>query len=271
MRFHTHEALILEVRDLQDTDRIVAFLTRERGHKRGVARGARRRHSRFAGQLQPLAKVRIHWGEKDGRELVRISGADLLRPPHGLGDDLEGLLLGSYLADHMLHFAQEDEPSELYFRLLDSTLEALAAGVDRDLAARYFEAWVLRLAGIFPAPRECPTCGEPFPAEGAVLPPAAEALVCPRCAGGVAGGAAASSTAAGGPGLGLAVPVPVLAFLVAIGRCGLAELAAQGGAEPAVLRRAEELAARVRRGFLGRELNSYEVMQQTLAGLAGAG
>ena len=144
MQFHTHEALILEVRDLQDADRIVAFLTRERGHKRGVARGARRRHSRFAGQLQPLARVRVHWGEKEGRELVRISGADLLRPPHGLGGDLEGLLLGSYLADHMLAFAQEDEPSELYFRLLDSTLEALAAGVDRDLAARSFEAWVLR-------------------------------------------------------------------------------------------------------------------------------
>jgi DNA repair protein RecO (recombination protein O) len=262
LRFHTQEALILEVRDLQDTDRIVAFLTRERGHKRGVARGARRRHSRFSGQLQPLAKVRVHWGEKEGRELVRISGADLLRPAHGLGGDLEGLLLGSYLADHMLRFAQEDEPSELYFRLLDSTLEALAAGVDRDLAARYFEAWVLRLAGIFPPPRECPTCGGPFPSEGAVLPPAGEALICPRCAG-------AAAAAAGG--LGLAVPVPVLAFLVAIGRFGLAGLAAEGGAEPAVLRCAEELAARVRRGFLGHELKSYEVMQRTLAGLAGAG
>ena len=257
MQFHTHDALILEVRDLQDADRIVAFLTRERGHKRGVARGARRRHSRFAGQLQPLARVRVHWGEKEGRELVRISGADLLRPPHGLGGDLEGLLLGSYLADHMLAFAQEDEPSELYFRLLDSTLEALAAGVDRDLAARYFEAWVLRLAGIFPAPRECPQCGEPYPPEGAVLPAAGEGLVCPRCAGGAAGG--------------LAVPVPVLAFLVVIGGLSLPELAARGGAEPDVLRRAEELAARVRRGFLGHELRSYEVMQRTLAELAGAG
>lgn len=261
MRFHTEEALILEVMDLQDADRIVAFLTRERGLKRGVARGARRRHSRFAGQLQPLAKARIHWGEKDGRELARISGADLVRPARGL-DDLEGLLLGSYLAEHMLRFAQEDEPSELYFRLLDSTLEALVAGVDRDLAARWFEAWVLRLAGIFPPPRQCPQCGEPFGPEGAVLPPSGEALICPRCAGVAAGRE---------PAAGLAVPVPVLAFLVGIGRLGLAELAAQGGAEPEVLRLAEELAARVRRAFLGHELKSYEVMQRTLAGLAGAG
>jgi DNA repair protein RecO (recombination protein O) len=251
LRFHSHEALILEVRDLQDADRIVAFLTRERGHKRGVARGARRRHSRFAGQLQPLARVRVHWGEKEGRDLVRISGAELLRPAHGLGGDLEGLLLGSYLADHMLAFAQEDEPSELYFRLLDSTLEALAAGVDRDLAARYFEVWVLRLAGVFPPPRECPQCGAPYPPAGAVLPASGEALLCPGCAGAAAGG--------------LAVPAPVLGFLVAIGRASLPELAAAGGADAAVLRRAEELAARVRRAFLGHELRSYEVMRRTLA------
>jgi len=269
LRFHTHEALILEVFDLQDADRIVAFLTRERGHKRGVARGARRRHSRFAGQLQPLAKARIDWGEKEGRELVRISGADLVRPPRGL-DDLEGLLLADYLADHMLRFAQEDEPSELYFRLLDSTLEALAAGVDRDLAVRYFEAWVLRIAGIFPAPRGCPQCGESFGAEGAVLPPAGEALLCPRCAGGTPGAGDRPSAGAAAPG-GLAVPVPVLAFLVAVGRLSLPELAAQGGAEPAVLRRAEELASRVRRAFLGHELKSYDVMRRTLAEVAGAG
>lgn len=258
MRFHSHEAIVLDVRDLQDADRIVAFLTRERGQKRGVARGARRRHSRFAGQLQPLARVRIDWGEKEGRDLARISGADLVRPARGL-DDLEGLLLASYLADHMLAFAQEDEPSELYFRLLDSTLEALGAGVDRDLAARYFEAWVLRLAGIFPVPRECPACGEPFTGDGAVLPAAGDAMLCPRCAG---------AAAAGGPGA-LAVPVGVLAFLVAIGRLDAAGLVAAGGVEPAVLRRVEELAARVRRSFLGHELRSYEVMQRTLGELAG--
>lgn len=210
--------------------------------------------------------MRVHWGEKEGRELVRISGADLLRPARGLGDDLEGLLLGGCLAEHMLRFAQEDEPSEYYFRLLDSTLEAIAAGVDRDLAARYFEAWVLRLAGIYPTPRECPQCGRPFTDEGAVLPPSAEALLCPRCA----GGGQASGEGQGRPATGaLEVPVGVLAFLVAIGRLSLPELVAEGGAPPAVLRRAEELAARVRRAFLGHELKSYEVMHRTLAELPG--
>jgi DNA repair protein RecO (recombination protein O) len=140
------EALILDVTDLHDRDRVVTFLTREHGKRKGVAKGARVKHSRFGGQLQPLAKAQVAWFEKEGRELVRLSSVELLRTAHPLQTDLEGILLGSYLADHLLEFAQEGEASDHLYRLLDATIEALLRGVDRDLAARYFEAWVLRAA-----------------------------------------------------------------------------------------------------------------------------
>ena len=70
MGLHNAEALILEVTDLHDRDRIVTFLTREQGKRRGVAKGARTKHSRFGGQLQPLAKAEITWFEKEGRDLI---------------------------------------------------------------------------------------------------------------------------------------------------------------------------------------------------------
>jgi DNA repair protein RecO (recombination protein O) len=252
--FHSSEALILDVRDLQDADRVVTFLAREAGKKRGAARGARRPHSRFAGQLQPLAKARVAWFEKEGRELVRISGVDLLRPAARLQADLDGILLGSYLVDHMLEFAQEHEPNDLLYRLLDSTVEALLAGVDRDLAARYFEVWVLRLSGIFPPPVECPACGRAYPAAGAVVAPGGEGLVCADCAG----------VATDAPGS-LAVGPDALAFLRRIGGQSLAAAAREPPAPP-TLRLVEQLAARVRRHFLQHELRSYEVIRRTLAG-----
>ena len=246
------DALILDVFDLHEKDRIVTLLTRERGKKKGVARGARRKYSRFAGQLQPLARVGVRWFEKEGRELVRIGEVELLRPAHKLQADLEGILLGSYLAEHLTEFVQEDEPGDLWFRLLDSTVEALLGGVDRDLAARYFEAWVLRLSGIFPPPRECPVCRRPLAAEGAVLPGGEEALVCAGCA---------------GPAPGLAAGPEVLDFLVRLGREPLAALAGRPPA-PETLRRAERLTAEVRRRFLGRELRSYGVIQRMAPALA---
>ena len=294
MSLHTTDAILLDVRDLHDRDRIVEFLTRERGRLAGVARGSRTKHSRFAGQLQPLARVRITWFEKEGRDLVRISDVDLQRPAARLQQELEGILLGSYLAEHLLVFAQENEPADLLFRLLDSTLEALLAGVDRDLAARYFEAWVLRLAGVYPVPTECPVCGRPFAveteearmgaagegegaAEGqgqgkgtgkgrmpedvpreAVLPPSGEGLVCIECAGGDPGPPPAVP-----PGSLPAGP-DVLAFLRRSGREKLVRMATQRPPEAATLRRAEELAARVRRTFLQTELKSYRVLRRTL-------
>src|SRR5947209_20240405 len=114
MGLQTAEALILDVRDLHDRDRIVTFLTREHGKKSGVAKGARVKHSRFGGQLQPLAKVQVTWYERDGRDLVRISSVALVSAAHLLQSDLEGLLLGSYLADHLLRLAQEGEESDQF-------------------------------------------------------------------------------------------------------------------------------------------------------------
>lgn len=252
MRTLHAEAILLDVLDLHERDRIVAFLTREHGKKRGVARGARAKHSRYAGVLQPLAKVRITWFEREGLELVRVRDVDLLRPARRLQEDLEGLLLGGYLADHAAQFAQEGEESELLFRLLDATLEALAAGVDRDLAARYFEAWVLRLAGLSPAPVECPECGRPFGADGAVLRAGEPGLVCPACGGADPGG--------------FAVSAATLEFLRRIGRQALPAMAGDPP-PPAALRQAEELASRVRRAFLHHDLRSYEVMRRTLGSL----
>jgi DNA repair protein RecO (recombination protein O) len=252
MGLHTSEAILLDVFDLHETDRIVTLLTRDAGKRRGVARNARRKYSRFAGQLQPLAKVRATWFEKEGRDLARISAVELLRPAQGLQGDLEGILLGSYLAEHMLEFAQENEAGDHLYRLLDSTLEALLAGADRSLAARYFEAWVLRLSGIFPPPHECPLCGGPFGAAGAALAAGEGSLVCRGCA---------------GAGRGWPVGAAALDFLARIGRESLGKMGRKLP-PPAVLEEVEELCGRVRRFFLQRELNSYRVMRQTLLEVA---
>ena len=66
MQILTSEAIVLDVIDLQEADRIATFITRDAGRKRGVAKGAKRKHSRFAGQLRPLATVRLTWVEKEG-------------------------------------------------------------------------------------------------------------------------------------------------------------------------------------------------------------
>ena len=49
MPLHTTDALILRTYKLGESDRIVVFLTRDRGKKRGVAKNARQSRRRFGG------------------------------------------------------------------------------------------------------------------------------------------------------------------------------------------------------------------------------
>jgi DNA repair protein RecO (recombination protein O) len=246
-------ALILETLDLGERDRVVAFLTAEHGQRRGVARSARSKFSRFAGQLQPLAKVAMTWAEKDGGQLVRLAEAQLLRPAAALQQDLEGLLLSAYLAETIKTFAQEGEPATTLFRLLDTTIEFLLERQDPDarlLAARYLEVWVLRLSGILPVPRECPLCGRPL-VDVAVLLEEEASLVCQEC-----GRGQRSQIVGAGE----------LEFLRRTARHNLPQMA-ESPTDARVFAGIEKLARTIRRHFLQHELRSYQVMKESLHSL----
>jgi DNA repair protein RecO (recombination protein O) len=158
---YTADALILRTYKLGEADRIVVFLTRDRGKKRGVAKGARRPRSRFVGALEPLTEVRVAYFEKERRELVGLNFAETIRSPLSLiGSGDAGLAvrerkddpLGyvSYFAELIDEWAQEADADERLYRLGASMLSALSAGAPAEPLARYFEYWLLRLQGVYP-------------------------------------------------------------------------------------------------------------------------
>ena len=174
MPLYTADALILRTYKLGEADRIVVFLTRDRGKKRGVAKGARRPRSRFAGALEPLTEVRVAYFEKEQRELVGLNYAETVRSPLGLvggpkgpplstSDDRRGAPLGapesdslgyvSYFAELLDEWAQDADADERLYRLGASMLNALSAGAPAEPLARYFEYWLLRLQGVYPESR----------------------------------------------------------------------------------------------------------------------
>ena len=77
MPLYTTDALILRTYKLGESDRIVVFLTRDRGKKRGVAKNARQSRRRFGGALEPLTCGRVGYVERERRDLVqpRLRGA----------------------------------------------------------------------------------------------------------------------------------------------------------------------------------------------------
>ena len=72
MRTYTVDALVLRTYRYGEADRIVVFLTEDRGKKRGVAKNATVSRRRFGGALEPFTRGRVTYVEREQRELVRL-------------------------------------------------------------------------------------------------------------------------------------------------------------------------------------------------------
>jgi DNA repair protein RecO (recombination protein O) len=150
MPLYTAEALVLRTYKLGEADRIVVFLTRDRGKKRGVAHNARKSRKRFGAALEPLTEVRVSYFEKERRELVGLNYAEPVRSPLSAASP-EALGYSHYFAELIDEWAAEADVDERLFRLGTSALEALVSGAPPEALARYFECWLLRLQGVYPA------------------------------------------------------------------------------------------------------------------------
>ena len=150
MPLYTAEALVLRTYKLGEADRIVVFLTRDRGKKRGVAPNARKSRKRFGAALEPLTEVRISYFEKERRDLVGVNYAEPVRSPMSAASP-EALGYSHYFAELIDEWAAEADVDERLYRLGCSALDALVSGVPVEALARYFECWLLRLQGVYPA------------------------------------------------------------------------------------------------------------------------
>jgi DNA repair protein RecO (recombination protein O) len=148
MPLYTSDALILRTYKLGESDRIVVFLTRDRGKKRGVAKNARQSRRRFGGALEPLTFGRIGYLERERRDLVSVHYVEALRSPLA-AVDRDALGYVAYFAELLDEWSPEADANETMFRLGSSMVEAIAEGVPIEPLARYFEYWLLRLQGVY--------------------------------------------------------------------------------------------------------------------------
>ena len=179
MPLYTADALILRTYKLGEADRIVIFLTADRGKRRGVANGARRPKSKFAGGLEPLTLGRVAYFEREQRELVRLQYVEPTYSPLKRPTE-EALAHVSYFAELIDEWTLDADPADALFRLGASVIEAMTKGVPVERLACYFEYWLLRLQGVYPATTRCSRCGLTL-TNGAQMVPAAGTLECASC------------------------------------------------------------------------------------------
>jgi len=248
VRPHRTEAIILHTVSARERDKMVVFLTPLEGKMKGWAYGARGIKSRFGAGLEPLSKVMIGYIEKENEEVVRIESLDLLRSLFPAQQVLVTSISATYIAELVDTFAQAHDPSELIYRLLDRTTEALLGGSAPMAVVTYAEIWILRLAGILASMRNCMECDGPLE-RPLRFDSTRHGFICPSCA---------------------TRDAPILDNEVAAALDSLFRLPVGDFADQRVPDRVlfeiRALAGSVRRDFLGHELKSFDI----LAGVIGA-
>ncbi|MGZ8830488.1 MAG: DNA repair protein RecO [Thermoanaerobaculia bacterium] len=247
MRLQKTEAIVLHTVPARERDKLVVFLTPDHGKVKGFAYGARGIKSRFGASLEPLAKVRIGYAERETEEAVRIESIELLRSLFPAQQELLRSVAATYIAEMVDTFAPSGDPAELIYRLLDRTSEALLEDTKNPVAiVAYVEVWMLRLAGIFPSTRTCPECGREI-SRPLRFDAKLQGFVCDSCATRDA----------------FIISNDVADELDAIGRLPVSEFA-QRKAPREVIFELRSLAGTVRRNFLGHELKSFEVLSSVV-------
>ena len=244
-------AVVLRTRPHGESDKIVTFLTRDRGKVTGIAKGAKRSRRRFVNVLEPFTHVRLRFRPSRTDELAFILGCEMVRAFRRPSRDLHRFALASYvaeLADVMV--AGREAGAELY----DLLLRGLGTLETRDevpgLFRPAFELRLLAEVGYAPDLAECQACGTALdgPRNGAVLgfSPGSGGLLCPSCA------ARGSAT--------LRLSCETLATL----RTWLADASEPSEApSPRVSREARALVSRLLTRHLSRPLKSLAFLEQT--------
>ena len=161
MPLYHERGVVLRTYKLGEADRIVSFLTRDRGKVRAVAKGVRKTKSRFGGRLEPTSHVALLLYEGRG-ELDIVSQAETLDHFRPLRDDLDRLGRAVSMLEAADQLALERQPHRRLYEMLVGALRTLA-DQDAPMVVAGFFLKALALEGFRPQVEVCVACGSEGP------------------------------------------------------------------------------------------------------------
>ena len=188
-------AIVLTVKDMGEADRLVTFLTPERGRVTGLAKHAKKSRKRFANVLEPLNRVEFFLSARPGSDLEFLQKGELIQAYPSLRRDLRRLGAAAVLAELAGELASPPEAAATIFAALEDALGRLENGVPLDSLLVSAALNLLKSGGYGFQLTACLACGqEPTPPLYFSIPRGG--VVCGRCRQG-----AASPLAAINPGV----------------------------------------------------------------------
>lgn len=141
--------MVLEVYPVNDYDRRVVILTKERGKITAFSRGARRLNNKMM-----AATNRFCFGQfklYEGKNAYNLADAEISYYFEELREDFEGAFLGMYFLEVVSYYTRENNDDTLMLKLLFQSIKAIIKeSLDNRLVRSIYEIKALVINGEFP-------------------------------------------------------------------------------------------------------------------------
>ena len=146
--------MVLKAEPINEYDRRVVLLTKERGKISAFARGARKPNSKLLAATNPFCFGTFKLYE--GRTSYNIMEAEITNYFESLREDFESAYYGMYFLEVMDYYTRENNDEKELLKLLYQSLRALMhEGLSNVLVRYIFEMKAMVINGEFPGmPRE---------------------------------------------------------------------------------------------------------------------
>jgi DNA repair protein RecO (recombination protein O) len=149
--------LVLRRFNLGEADRVITFITPDKGKVKAVARGVRRISSRMAGHLELFGEVNLMLAK--GRQFDVITSARLARHPEDIGGNYDSLSQAYLWAEMLDKLTPEDQSQPDLYNLAAGAFRELGESGPDALLRLYFDLGLLTVLGYRPSLDECVNCG----------------------------------------------------------------------------------------------------------------
>lgn len=158
MTFNT-DAVVLKIVKTGESDRLITFLTKDRGILKAFAKAADRPKNKLH-----MSSNLFCWGNftfYEGSKALRVTECDLEETFYSLRNDIKKLALAQYFNELLMEAAPVEAPAEDFLRLYLNTLYFLSEDKkDAHILKPLFELRLISIAGYMPNLIACSNCGE---------------------------------------------------------------------------------------------------------------
>ena len=144
MDINKQKAFVIHSRPYKETSNIVTFLTERHGKVDAIAKGAKRKKSKFSGNLEPFHLVSIDYGGRSNLKTLFL--AESIEPFKEFIESEN--LFSAFYVNELINFLlpYSDESSEL-FEIYQDCIQSLKVEKDIEIVLRVFELKILAKLG----------------------------------------------------------------------------------------------------------------------------